>query len=177
MHHIPIFLSFSECEQAPFWSQGLISQPSGYFPKCGITANFTKKKKGKQQRSASALPSVTEWLDSRCCWQPFYSETTPPCRLCGGSPVCCVGALPPGHSSAKGILHTIALLFGCHVCTVCIWPHSNAVWIGKLWRFCMHGLQNSHFILFCFVYLWGFFAPHLIQYPFSDLYVQINTAK
>lgn len=32
MRHIRVSLSFSECEQAPFWSQGLISQPPGYFP-------------------------------------------------------------------------------------------------------------------------------------------------
>ncbi len=112
------FSVFSECEQEPLWSHGLIFQPSGDFPNM---ANFTKM--GKQQRSAWALPSVAERLDSRCCWQRFYSEAAPPCRLCDGSPVCCVGALPPGHNSARGILHTIALLFGCHLCTVYTWPH------------------------------------------------------
>lgn len=105
----------------------------------GVTANLTGgkgtgKKKRNHARSASVLLPVVQWLDSQCCWQQFYSEPAPPCRLCAGSPVCCVGALPPGHTSARGILHTIAPLFGCHPCAVCIWPHSNSVWAPKLWR-------------------------------------------
>lgn len=104
----------------------------------GVTTNLTGeekgtgKKKGKHARSASVLLPVAEWLDSQCCWQQFYSEPAPPCRLCAGSPVCCVGALPPGHTSARGILHTIALLFGSALCTICIWPHSNSVWGHKI---------------------------------------------
>lgn len=165
LHHIHIFYLFSECEH--FWSQGLISEPSGYSPDAASRLIFTKM--GKQQRSASALPSVTEWLDSQCCWQRFYSETAPPCRLCGGSPVCCVGALPPAHNTARGILHTIALLFGCHLRTICIWPHSNSVWARRLWRFYLHGLQIGQIVFLCsYVYCFFFqiWSPsYLISFP------------
>lgn len=113
---------------------------------------------GKQQCSASALPSVTERLDSRCCWQRFYSETAPPCRLCGGSPVCWVGALPPARNVARGILHTTALLFGCHLRTICIWPHSNSAWARRLWRFYLHGLYFCAFMLVIFFFKRGLIA-------------------
>lgn len=124
MHHIHIFYLFRVWTGTPLVSR---PHPSAFrlLSQHGITANFTKMR--KQQRSAWALPSVTEWLDSQFCWQRFYSETAPPCRLCDGSPVCCVGALPPGHNSARGILHTIALLFGCQLCTIYTWPHLNSV--------------------------------------------------
>ncbi len=45
MHHVHIFLSFSECEQAPFWSQGLVSKPSGYFPNTASLLMFYKNGK------------------------------------------------------------------------------------------------------------------------------------
>lgn len=137
---------------------------------------FTKM--GKQQCSASALPSVTEWLDSRCCWQRFYSETAPPCRLCGGSPVCWVGALPPAHNVARGILHTTALLFGCHLRTICIWPHSNSAWARRLWRFftCM----GCIFVHLCYWFLsnavlpWSNILPPIL---WNFFYVEINPAS
>ena len=133
----------SHCEQEDWLSRPRLL---AFGPVCwhAVAANLTvekgtgRKKNGKHARSASVLLPVAERLDSQCCWQQFKSEPAPPCRLCAGSPVCCVGALPPGHTSARGILHTIALLFGYHPSTICIWPHSHSVWATTFWRlFCL----------------------------------------
>lgn len=98
IHHICILLSFPECEQEPFWSLGLILLPSSY-PLLYEFTNFHKSGK-KNSSGLQQFSLLRQWLDFQSCWQRFYSETAPPCRLYSGSPVCCVGALPSGHSTA-----------------------------------------------------------------------------
>lgn len=95
MHHRHIFLSRSECE-APFCFRGLISQPSGYSPNTASLLILSKNGK----TAVFCTGSLSYWTLS-VAGGVFYSETAPPCRLCDGSPVCCVGALPPGHNTAR----------------------------------------------------------------------------
>lgn len=164
LHHIHIFYLLSECDH--FWSQGLISEPSGYSPDAASPLILQKWENSSVLHQLSPLWR-SDWTLSDC-WQRFYSETAPPCRLCGGSPVCCVGALPPAHNTARGILHTIALLFGCHLRTICMWPHSNSVWARRLWRFYLHGLQIGQIVFLC-IYVYCFFQIWSPAYLISFL--------
>lgn len=70
-----------------------------------------------------------------------------------------------------GILHTIALLFGFHFCTICVWPHSNSGW----YRFVL-------FVLWISVIFLKKISPSSLANPLSFLwslsflYVQTNLA-
>lgn len=137
----------------------LVSRPHlSAFRQLSQHANFFYKN-GKHQRSASALPSVTEWLDSVLLAAFFFFKQWDSSTL---QAVWWESRLLCGSSASRtqrcqerrdgGILHTIALLFGCHLCTICIWPHSNSGWIRRLWRCHLHGLQYSYLFFLC-VYL------------------------
>lgn len=75
-----------------------IRNPSGLratSPRLKVVSNVHQKGGGGK----AAHPSATViWLCELLA--AFNSETAPPCRLCGGSPVCYVGASPPGQNTA-----------------------------------------------------------------------------
>lgn len=158
---------FSFCQWVKRNTAGLkaSSRASGRLPRHSSTANFMKIN-GKNSSVLHRLSPLwrSDWTLS-VAGSDFYSETAPPCRLWGGSPVCCVGVLPPAHNTAKGILHTIALLFGCHLHTICIWPHSKLIWARRFGGFYLHGLKTTplcffiHSLLLFIVGLYLSFVP------------------
>lgn len=147
---------FSFCRRVKRNTAGLkaSSRASGRLPRRSGAANFTKIN-GKNSSVLHRLPPLwrSDWTLG-VAGSDFYSETAPPCRLWGGSPVCCVGVLPPAHNTAKGILHTIALLFGCHLRTICIWPHSKPIWTRRFGGFYLHALKTAP------LFVWVFFFIH-----------------
>lgn len=86
---IHFFYLSPECDQTPFCSLGLVTQPSPF----GLLLFLFLNKNTAAFCISCPLCDGVIGLSVLLAAFSLYSETAPPCRLCGGSPVCCVGAL------------------------------------------------------------------------------------
>lgn len=139
MHHDQFSLSFPQV-----WAGTLlISLPSGY---CFLNTKslLISTEMGKNSGVLHRHSPLRQWFDSPCCWQQsmqWDNSTLQAVKwesrlLCGSfasRPQHCQERRDEGSGEERrGTLHTVAVLLGCRLRTICIWPHSNSAEIFYL---------------------------------------------
>lgn len=173
MCHIPIFLSFSECEQAPFCSQGLVSQPSGYSP--NTTSLLILQKWENSSMVLHQLPPLwqSDWTLS-VAGSVFTARQLHPAGCVVGAPsvvweLCLQDTTLPG--GFYSLQH-------CYLAAIPAPYAFDLIQIlnQKIMEISPACVANHSFCAFCFVCSCS--LSHLLSllWSLSCLYVQINPA-